>query len=131
LTAPRTAVVASILTAIYYMLKDGTMYQDLGCDHFKCHSADQQKNRLAKRLSEFGYAVELKPPRCIACGTARVVVARVLSGNREGRRVQSECPFHPGDGEFRHGSIATSAEPNVDVRASRGRAMKVLVDHPH
>jgi ribosomal protein L40E len=29
------AVVASILTAIYHMLKDGTMYQDLGCDHFK------------------------------------------------------------------------------------------------
>jgi hypothetical protein len=29
------AVVASILTAIYHMLKDGTMYHDLGCDHFK------------------------------------------------------------------------------------------------
>jgi transposase len=37
------AVVASILTAIYHMLKDGTMYQDLGCDHFKRHSADQKK----------------------------------------------------------------------------------------
>jgi hypothetical protein len=38
------AVVACILTAIYHMLKDGTMYQDLGCDHFKRHSTDQQKN---------------------------------------------------------------------------------------
>ena len=55
------AVVASILTAIYHMLKDGTMYHDLGCDHFKRHSTDQQKNRLVKRLSELGYAVELKP----------------------------------------------------------------------
>jgi hypothetical protein len=35
------------------MLKDGTMYQDLGCDHFK--------KRPVKRLSELGYAVELKP----------------------------------------------------------------------
>jgi hypothetical protein len=26
------AVVASILTPIYHMLKDGTMDQDLGCD---------------------------------------------------------------------------------------------------
>ena len=28
------AVAASILTAIYHMLKDGTMYQDLGPNHF-------------------------------------------------------------------------------------------------
>ena len=55
------AVVASILTAIYHMLKDGTMYQDLGCDHFKRRSTDQQKKHLLKRLSELGYAVELKP----------------------------------------------------------------------
>jgi transposase len=27
------AVAASILTAIYHMLKDGTMYQDVGCNH--------------------------------------------------------------------------------------------------
>jgi transposase len=55
------AVVASILTAIYHMLKDGTMYHDLGSDHFKRYSTDQQKNRLVKRLSELGFAVELKP----------------------------------------------------------------------
>ena len=55
------AVVASILTAIYHMLKDGTMYQDLGCDDFERHSTDQQKKRLVKRLSELGYAVELEP----------------------------------------------------------------------
>jgi hypothetical protein len=40
------AVAASILTAIYHMLKDGTMYQDLGRKHFDRRSNDQQK--LAK-----------------------------------------------------------------------------------
>ena len=55
------AVAASILTAIYHMLKDGTMYQDLGCDHFKRHSTDQQRKRLVKGLTHLGYAVELKP----------------------------------------------------------------------
>jgi transposase len=54
-------VVASILTATYHVLKDGTMYHDFGCDHFKRHSTDQQKKRLVKRLSELGYAVEFKP----------------------------------------------------------------------
>jgi transposase len=55
------AVAASILTAIYHMLKDGTMYQDLGCNHFDHRSTDQQKKRLVKRLTDLGYAVEIKP----------------------------------------------------------------------
>ena len=29
------AVAASILTAVYHMLRDGTFYQDLGADHFR------------------------------------------------------------------------------------------------
>jgi hypothetical protein len=32
------AVAASILTAIYHMLKDGTLYQDLGSNHFQSRS---------------------------------------------------------------------------------------------
>jgi len=55
------AVAASILTAIYHMLKDGTMYKDLGCNHFLRRSTDQQKQRLVKRLAELGYVVEIKP----------------------------------------------------------------------
>jgi transposase len=55
------AVVASILTAIYHMLKDGRMYKDLGRDHFDRCSTEQQKNRLVKRLTDLGYAVEIKP----------------------------------------------------------------------
>jgi transposase len=55
------AVAASILTAVYHMLKDGTMYQDLGSGHFNRQSKDQQKNRLVKRLADLGYAVEITP----------------------------------------------------------------------
>ena len=55
------AVAASILTAIYHMLKDGTMYQDLGPNHFDAHAKERQKNRFLKRLAELGYAVELTP----------------------------------------------------------------------
>ena len=42
-------------------LKDGTMYKDLGRNHFDRRSSDQQKNRLVKRLADLGYAVEIKP----------------------------------------------------------------------
>jgi transposase len=55
------AVVAAILTAIYHMLKNGTMYHDLGPNHFDRHSADKKKRRLVKGLADLGYAVELKP----------------------------------------------------------------------
>ena len=55
------AVAASILTAIYHMLKDGTMYLDLGPNHFDRRSKERQKNRLIKRLTDMGYAVQLAP----------------------------------------------------------------------
>ena len=55
------AVAASILTAIYHMLKDGTMYHDLGPNHIDPRAKERQKNRLVKRLADLGYAVELVP----------------------------------------------------------------------
>jgi transposase len=55
------AVAASILTAIYHMLKDGTVYQDLGADHFNRRSKTTQTQRLVRRLEHMGYAVQIQP----------------------------------------------------------------------
>ena len=55
------AVASSMLTAIYHMLKDGTMYQDLGRTYFDQRSKETQKQRLIKRLAELGYAAEVTP----------------------------------------------------------------------
>jgi transposase len=55
------AVAASILTAIYHMLTNGTTYQDLGPQHFNRHSKAQQADRLLKRLADLGYAVPIQP----------------------------------------------------------------------
>jgi transposase len=55
------AVAASILTAIYHMLKDGTLYHDLGPDHFRRRSKSSQVHRLVARLQNLGYAVEINP----------------------------------------------------------------------
>jgi hypothetical protein len=38
----------SILRAIYQMLEDGTMYQDLGRKHFDRRSNDQAKAKLGQ-----------------------------------------------------------------------------------
>jgi transposase len=55
------AVAASILTAAYHMLKDGTFYNDLGATHFDRRRPETQARRLVKRLAQLGFSVELKP----------------------------------------------------------------------
>src|SRR5215469_2000026 len=53
------ALAASILTAAYHMLKDGTLYHDLGPDHFDCRARPVQTRRLITRLQKLGYAVQI------------------------------------------------------------------------
>jgi transposase len=55
------AVAASMLTAIYHMLKDGTLHQDLGADHFDRRSTEVKANRLVAQLTKLGFKVELQP----------------------------------------------------------------------
>jgi transposase len=55
------AVAASILTAIYHMLKNGTCYQDLGPDHFDRRAKTAHTKRLVARLQNLGYAVQITP----------------------------------------------------------------------
>jgi len=53
------AVAHSILVAIYYILKDGTQYQDLGNDYFDKLSTDRFARYHAKRLKELGFDVTI------------------------------------------------------------------------
>ena len=55
------AVAASLLRTIYHMLKDGTLYQDLGADHFDKRHKTASARRLVQRLQNLGFAVQLTP----------------------------------------------------------------------
>jgi hypothetical protein len=55
------AVAASLLTAIYHMLKDGTTHQDLGINHFEERSVEVRTRRLVGQLSKLGFQVQLQP----------------------------------------------------------------------
>lgn len=55
------AVAASMLTAIYHMLKDGTEHADLGADHFDSRTADIKAKRLVSQLNKLGFEVTLQP----------------------------------------------------------------------
>jgi transposase len=54
------AVAASMLTAAYYMLKDGADYRDLGADHFDRRDKAKLAQRLLARLHDLGFNVELR-----------------------------------------------------------------------
>jgi len=55
------AVAASMLTAAYHMLRDGTDYRDLGSTHFDQREKHRVARRLVHRLGQLGYAVALTP----------------------------------------------------------------------
>jgi transposase len=55
------AVAASILTAAYHMLCDGTFYRDLGASHLNRTSAEAQANRLARQIAKLGFSCVLTP----------------------------------------------------------------------
>ena len=54
------AVAASILTAVYHMLRDGTFFRDLGPDHFARYDKTRAAMRLVRRIKDLGYDVEIK-----------------------------------------------------------------------
>jgi transposase len=54
------AVAASMLTAAYFMLRDGVEYADLGGAYFAHRDVEETKKRLLRRLRDLGVDVEVK-----------------------------------------------------------------------
>lgn len=55
------AVAASMLTAAYFMLRDGVEYHDLGTDHFDRRDRAKVIRRLVRRLHDLGCDVAITP----------------------------------------------------------------------
>jgi transposase len=54
------AVAASMLTAVYYMLRDGLEYRDLGPQHLDQRQRNNAIKRLIRRLQDLGYELALQ-----------------------------------------------------------------------
>ncbi len=55
------AVAASMLTAAYFILRDGVPYRDLGGDFYNRIDRAKAAQRLVRRLNNLGYQVALQP----------------------------------------------------------------------
>jgi hypothetical protein len=53
-------VAASILTSAYYLLRDKVPYRDLGPLYFTGFDRDRTAQRLARRIKELGYEVQIR-----------------------------------------------------------------------
>ena len=53
------AVAAAILTAVYWMLRRGTTYQDLGTDYFERTDRQRLATKLVRKLDRLGFTVTL------------------------------------------------------------------------
>jgi transposase len=60
------AVAHSILVEVYYILKRGVEYQDLGGNHFEGLDQEKTKRRLVQRLKGMGYDVQIEPKTDVA-----------------------------------------------------------------
>jgi hypothetical protein len=88
------AVAASILTAAYHMLRDGTFYRDLGPHHYQQASPKALAQRLAKQIAQLGFActiTEAHPWKQFLFSCA-VRMAEALVGLRPPRRGSSARP---------------------------------------
>jgi hypothetical protein len=54
------AVAASMLTAVWHMLREGVEYKDLGAEHFARRDEKKAVGRLTRRIEALGYEVEIK-----------------------------------------------------------------------
>jgi hypothetical protein len=59
LLAQHLRVAASILTIVYHMVRDGTCYRDLGPEYFARRSPAKLAAKLANRIRNLGYHVEI------------------------------------------------------------------------
>jgi len=55
------AVAASILAAVYWMLRRGVAYADLGADHFDRTGRNRLAARLARKIGELSFNVTMIP----------------------------------------------------------------------
>jgi len=55
------AVAASLLTAIYHILKHGIEHHDLGADHFDRRPTELKAKRLVAQLAKLGFTAQLQP----------------------------------------------------------------------
>ena len=55
------AAAASLLTAAYHMLKNGTFHQDLGADFLVKRDKARIVTKLASRIEDLGYDASFTP----------------------------------------------------------------------
>jgi hypothetical protein len=55
------AVAHQLITIIFHIVRDGSIYQELGANHYDQHNKPKITRKLVDRLQKLGYYVTLQP----------------------------------------------------------------------
>jgi transposase len=95
------AVAHRVLVIAYYVIRDGTIYHEIGGDHYDRRNPDRTARRLTQRLERIGFQVTLTR-------TAEPVQQPTSKPIRNGTTKWTDAPPHGGRSQLRiPGPIAT------------------------
>jgi transposase len=82
------AVAHQLLTIVFHVLRNGTVYQELGADHYDQQNKPKVTRKLVERLQRLGYYVTLQPVESPIEGAAAETPAQLepAPAPRRGRR---------------------------------------------
>jgi transposase len=84
------AVAHQLLTIIFHIVRDGTVYQELGADHYDRQNKPKLTRKLVDRLQRLGYYVTLQPveepsPAAPTANPVQPAIPEPLPVHRRGR----------------------------------------------
>lgn len=108
------AVAHQLLTIIFHVVRDGTVYQELGASHYDQQNKPQVTRRLVERLQKLGYCVTLQAiaPPPTAAAPAPAIESQPTVRRRRGRPCKCaergiSCPH----GQVSRGEINSPENP--------------------
>jgi transposase len=88
------AVAHQLITIIFHIVKEGTVYKELGASHYDQQNKPKATRKLVERLQKLGYYVTLQPieiPVAAPDSAAVVAVAKDSPQARPGRKRGRPC----------------------------------------
>jgi len=125
------AVAHHLLTIIFHVIKDGTVYQELGAGYFDQQNKPKVTRKLVERLERLGFAVQLEPiaepetvliPEPAAPGVAEAIDAAGIGQPPPSPALQSQPATAP---SRRRGRPCKCAERGIDCPHKKPPANRI------
>jgi transposase len=123
------AVAHELLTIIFHVLRDGTLYQELGAEHYDRQNKPKLTRRLVERLQRLGYYVTLQAAEETFPATEvahSVQLAAPEQSHAPVRRRGRPCKCAERGIPCQHGRLSAPTDPAENLPASSAAKIPTL-----